>query len=462
MRPANAAKAEAAKTLVDEQVLEAEILLMQCSEVRKNNAQKWEHIISALEKLFHHLNDRVLQTKILFEKAHFCYMAKGAFQQSIEICFAAKELFSNNDIDFEITFQSLLGTNFHLMGNYEKARPHYLAGIELLENKPEKSVEDWDSLAKLYYNTGLLHTNLINKENSVQYVEKALEIYTQINSKSGLARCYNALGHHHPQSQESENISIEYYLKAARYFEEDNDLIGLATAYNNIGYKFGMLKQIHKALHYLELSISLREKIGNKKGMAASYFYKGSVLEKNERIDEAIQNYHQAEKFLTEVNSKHELHSLYFHLSKTYAQKQNFEAAYRYHRLYVQLKEEIFNFDYNTTLSIEASKLLIEQQEREANFERQKQEELSTYIQKLEGVQNELTQMVFIASHDLREPIRMMTSYSLLISKCDNQEQNELAQLAKQIGNTTLLMWETLKNLQQSAQNKVLIKREKG
>jgi tetratricopeptide (TPR) repeat protein len=461
MKPKTAAIIAAATTSENKAATQAKTLLAQCCEVRKNNAQKWNEIINDLDAIFPLVANRTLQTKILFEKAHYYYMAKGAFQLSIELCYEAKKLFHSNEIDFEITFQSLLGTNFHLMGNYEKAQPHYLSGIELLESKLEKSTDDLDALAKLYYNTGLLHTNLINKQSSINYVEKALEIYTQINSKSGLARCYNALGHHHPQSQQSEKISIEYYLKAAQYFEEDNDLIGLATAYNNIGYKYGMLKQIESALEYLEQSIAIRKKLGNKKGMAASFFYMGSVLESNEMYDEAIIHYQHAEKLLLEINSKHELHSLYFQLSKTFAHKSNFKQAYHYHQLYTKLKEEIFKFDYKTSLSIEASKLLIEQQEREATFERQKQQELSEYIQKLETVQNELMQMVYIASHDFREPIRMITSYSLLLSKEENLQTKIQNNAANEICNTTINMWNTLKKLQQSAQNKVIKNREK-
>lgn len=437
---------------------QAESLLLQCSNVRKNNAQKWAEILTEIDLLLPEITNRSLQTKILFEKAHYCYMAKGNFQQSIDLCNQAKIHFAETDTEFETTYQALMGTNFHLMGNYEKAQPHYLSGIELLEQKGEKNTEDFDSLAKLYYNTGLLHTNLINKESSINYVEKALEIYTQLQSKSGLARCYNALGHHHPNSQQNESVSIEYYLKAAQYFEEDKDLIGLATAYNNIGYKYGMLKQINNALQYLKRSLTIRKQLGNKKGMAASFFYMGSVLDSNQMFDEAITHYQHAETLLKEINSKHELHSLYDQLSKSYAHKKNYKEALHYHRLFVQLKDEIFSFDYKTSLNIEASKLLIEQQEKEAAFELQKQHELSDYIHKLETAQNELMQMVYIASHDLREPIRMITSYSLLLSKEHTTSHAQSTATAQQICNTTMQLWTTLKNLQQSVQQKVIKK----
>jgi tetratricopeptide (TPR) repeat protein len=427
-------------------------LLAECNKVRKNNNQRWKLHIQSLLAAYTSIPSNVLKAKVLFEQANYCYMAEGEFRKSLALCNEAKKLFDEREVDLQITFYSLTGTNYHLMGNYDEAQPQYLNGIELLESKLEKSSEDLDSLAKLYYNVGLLRTNLQNKEISVEYLEKALHIYQKTASKSGLARCYNALGHHHPKSKDDSVVSIDFYLKAATYFEEDNDLIGLATAYNNIGLKYGMMRDVESALTYFEKSISLRKQLGNRNGIAFSYFYIGSAYEANEQYDEALEYYHRAEKIMLEIDSKHELHQLYDQVSKTYSHKQNFEKAYEYHQKFIRLKHEIFNFDYKTSLSIENTKLLIEQQEKEAAIEFHKQQELAQYIQKLETAHDELKQMAFIASHDLREPIRMVTIYTSLIKKQKHAElENEIHNTIDEIIATSNLMWKTLQGLLQSS-----------
>lgn len=427
-------------------------LLSACGKVRKNDNKQWKQMIESLQRLQPHIHDHKLKARVLFEHANYCYMAEGAYRKSLALCNEAKSLFDARDADLLITYHSLTGTNYHLMGDYEKAQPYYLKGIELLEEKSEKSSEDLDNLAKLYYNIGLLRTNLQNKDISVEYLEKALQIYKQINSKSGLARCYNALGHHHPKSKNDDVVSIDYYLKAATYFEEDNDLIGLATAYNNIGLKYGMMKNVQSALIYFEKSVSLRRQLGNKSGIAFSYFYIGSAYEANEQYDEALEYYHRAEKIMLEIDSKHELHQLYDQVSKTYAHKQNYEKAYEYHKKFIGLKHQIFSFDYKTSLSIENTRLLIEQQEKEADMQFAKQQELSQYIQKLEAANNELMQLAFVASHDLREPIRMITIYSTLIKKQLQQIGDATTcSTIETIVETTANMWKTLQGLLQSS-----------
>ncbi len=427
-------------------------LLGECGKVRKNDNKRWKQHIHALQALLPKINSPLLKAKVLFENANYCYMAEGEFRQSLALCNEGRKLFDERETDLLISFYSLTGTNYHLMGNYEEAQPQYLRGIELLEAKSEKSADDLDSLAKLHYNIGLLRTNLQNKDISVESLEKALSIYEKLGSKSGLARCYNALGHHHPNSKNDSVVSIDFYLKAATYFEEDNDLIGLATAYNNIGLKFGMMRDVESALVYFEKSISLRMQLGNRNGIAFSYFYTGSVYEANEQYDEALEYYHKAEQIMLEINSKHELHQLFEQLSKTYSIKQNFEKAFEYHQKFIKLKHEIFNFDYKTSLSIENTRLLIEQQEKEAALEFQKQQELSQYIQKLESANDELKQMAFIASHDLREPIRMVTIYSSLIKKVKTDELDEQTQSTiDEIISTTNAMWRTLQGLLQSS-----------
>lgn len=438
------------KTQTSDKGVSAQIesLLALCNDVQKNDVARWQAIILELNTHFCVTQNEILKAKILFEYARFYYIVKSNYKKSIEFCHEAKKYFSQNDIELVITFNFLLGINYHLKGDYKGAQPYYNHCMALLKTKKDITLSDYALLAKTYYNIGLLHSGISDKKSSIRHIEKALKIYLKIKDKSGIARCYNALGHHHPKAMKDVNIAIDFYLKGMQYFKEDNDLIGLATAYNNIGYQYGVLKQTDKAIKYLQLGLALRQKLGNKKNIAASYHFMGIISETNEMYKEAIEYYLKAENIFKEIDSKHELPSLYIQLAELFLKIEDYQGAYHYRLHYSQLKEEILAFDYSTSLNLEVSKLLSKSQEEETLFKRQKQKELSEYATQLEDLQAELTQLIFVVSHDFREPIRMMANYSKLIAN----KYILLAPYSEEICKISLQMWEILQRLQQSVQ----------
>ncbi|MHA4875155.1 hypothetical protein, partial [Enterococcus faecium] len=59
----------------------------------------------------------------------------------------------------------------------------------------------------------------------------------------------------------------------------------------------------------------------------------------------------------------------------------------------------------------------IEMKEKEAALLKEKNDAISSYAHKLEISNNELKQFAHVASHDLREPLRMVSSYMTLLDQ---------------------------------------------
>jgi tetratricopeptide (TPR) repeat protein len=231
-----------------------------------------------------------------------------------------------------------------------------------------------------------------------------------------MARCYNALGHHHPDSATNYEVSINYYLKASDKFEELNDLVGLSSAYCNIGNKYAQKRNLEQSLLFLNRGLHIRLQLGNPSSIAYTYMFIGRAYFTHGQLEKAIEFFLESEKLFIETNTGHDLHQLYEEIANCYANQNKYDQAYEYRLKYMDRKGNVNNFDYATTLNMQQIKYVLEQQEKLAALELQKREDLAQYITQLELVHMELKQMAYIACHDLREPIRLISNYSSKLS----------------------------------------------
>jgi light-regulated signal transduction histidine kinase (bacteriophytochrome) len=99
-----------------------------------------------------------------------------------------------------------------------------------------------------------------------------------------------------------------------------------------------------------------------------------------------------------------------------------YEKAIKHYDRYYLLEKEMtgqqtqreiaeLNYQYESALK-----------EKEAQMLKEKNEAINIYAQKLEISNNELKQFANVASHDLREPLRMVTSYMQLLEQTMGEE----------------------------------------
>ena len=79
-----------------------------------------------------------------------------------------------------------------------------------------------------------------------------------------------------------------------------------------------------------------------------------------------------------------------------------------------------FDIEKTNALARAKKEFETEQKEKETVLLKEKNEEIKKYVHRLEISNNELKQFAHVASHDLREPLRMITSYMGLMKKSLN------------------------------------------
>ncbi|UJP64327.1 tetratricopeptide repeat-containing sensor histidine kinase [Mongoliitalea daihaiensis] len=140
-------------------------------------------------------------------------------------------------------------------------------------------------LAYAYRNLAILSYFSDNLSFSLDYVNKALEIFEQLGDDAGIADCYISLGTFFYRLGEHES-SLKYHSLAYDYFRKSDQKDRYAIASYNLAESHFLNKDLVNAEKYLLESISINAEVNNLPLLASSYMYLGKVNNrKNQYMD---------------------------------------------------------------------------------------------------------------------------------------------------------------------------------
>ena len=364
-----------------------------------------------------------------------------------------------NDI---IACFSILGGIYSHNGDYNKALELHIKALKLAEQSPDKN-----KICEAYISIGTIFFEQKKFKESIDYMNKALAVDGNQTSKRNLAYIYNNLGISYKSLNEFQQ-SLSYQLEALKINQELNNEYGIAICYNNISGLYIALNDTDKALEYCLKSIALSEKLNYKVGLTYSYIVAGDLYEKQNKMQIAGNYYLKALHIAKEINYKKEIREAYEHLSFLSEKMNDFGKALAYHKLYSAINDTILNEDnlrqtnelnikYETEKKEKAILLLTKEQELKNKTLKQQQTlhlglitglgllltllfvlynryrfkqkanlALTKTQDELHKVIEQKEKLTSILAHDLKTPLRFMTSVSTFLSEdIDNLDRKK-------------------------------------
>jgi signal transduction histidine kinase len=372
------------------------------------------------------------------------------------------------------------------LNDFDKAQEVFLAQTKLFE-----TLNDAKGLAEVNLDLGNLYYSLSDVSLSIGYYEKALNFFNSTNNVEGKITCLNAIGKSYGQIKDYKK-SLQYCTDAQYLVQAINDKNLMAEINLNIGKAQLNLNNTNEAKSNFEAALKYGEEINNYWIICSASNDLSRIYVKSKDYVMAEDYLRQAYNASNVNGDKVLLKSVYSNYYKLYEQKGDLSQSYNYLKKLTDLNESLSSEERTRNLSngqlkyeaerketeirklkdneernniiiqrqryqtyaliafalamigiafgffkaFQKKKITNEQLEQEVhkrtNMLIESNNELSNMNNRLGQSNNELERFAYIASHDLKSPLRNIISFLNLIErKLANTDDPEIKEYFK-------------------------------
>ena len=158
-------------------------------------------------------------------------------------------------------------------------------------------------LALAYRSIGINYSSITVLDTAMQYLEKSLKIFTEIEDNEGIAKVYGNLGNVYNMQGQGPK-ALEMHLKALGMNEDLKDERSIAGNLSNIGVIYFEIGKVPDAISYVERAAKLNIKHNNKTFLAINYHELGRFHESLKAYDKAFDYSSKAYNVSKEIGDK--------------------------------------------------------------------------------------------------------------------------------------------------------------
>jgi two-component system NtrC family sensor kinase len=174
-------------------------------------------------------------------------------------------------------------------------------------------------------------------DKALDYANRARDLATKIDFKSGEAYAYKWLGIINNNKSNFFQALVNFN-KSLNIFETLGDKIGTSNLLNNLGAFYADKDENSKAVEYYIRSLDLAKQSGNKRRIGTTLGNIGVVYSKDTATNDTALNYYfKALPYLMEVKDTEALGIFYIDVGEVYAAKKDFGKSFLYYNKALQI-----------------------------------------------------------------------------------------------------------------------------
>jgi len=221
-----------------------------------------------------------------------------------------------------------VGINYFLASNYLKTQEYVqqsLLEFEALGNR--------ERMAMCCVVLGAMHKNQEDLDGALPYMERALELNTEVNDTNGIALTLNNLGTVH-LDQGKLDLAQDEFERALNLYEAIGNKRGMGVQLLNLGSAYKRKNDLDQARDYFERSLRIRQEINDLQGLIFSHARLGTVLLEQRQYEAAKRNALESLRLAEEKGYPRATSNAYELLASVYEALGQYKLAYTYHKRY--------------------------------------------------------------------------------------------------------------------------------
>ena len=382
-------------------------------------------IDNSSDKNYNLLSDLLKVLSLVYVKTNEFGKATESAQTLLSI---SKDL---GEVEKELIALNVIAIVSGVQGNFKIATQYFQDALDKGEKIGYKYY-----IAQCQINIGTIYAHLYNYEDALERYNLVLEDYHDVLDDQTKVAIFNNVGNINYTTNKFE-LAKSFFEKALQIATAKGFKIEAALSRAQLGRTFTALDQLDLAADYSQKAAEIFENAPNANGTQINSLNLGNILFKKGNSREAIS---LIEKGIASAKKLHDDVSQitgYQLLANIYKSESDYEKAFENLNKFSKLKEEFSSkqrsrqfMDLEIKNALKNKQKEIEQLTKENELQSQlleKTDQIEIKNRELTSMNEDLRQFAYIASHDLKEPLRMISSYAQILLRLYGDKFDENA-----------------------------------